>query len=49
MGKHDSKSHILHTPKREKFVQAKPAAILNQSVKAPHAPKPGHSSYNLFK
>lgn len=49
MGKHDQLGHQLHISKKDKFVQPKPPTNINQGTKAPQAPRPGHSSYNLFK
>lgn len=49
MGKHDIIGHALHTPKKDKFTQEKPAAFIKQHVTAPQAPKPGHSAHSMHK
>lgn len=49
MGKHDTTGHTLHTPKKMKFVQPKPAALTDQTARLAQMPRPGHSSHNLIK
>ncbi len=48
MGKHDATGHVLHIPKEQKFKQPKPQTF-SFSGTVPQAPKPGHSSHNMFK
>lgn len=49
MGRHDHKSHFLHTPKKQKFQQAKPAVAEDSLKTVPQMPKQGRSNHNMFK
>ena len=49
MGKHDQTSHVLHTAKKDKFVQPKPVLNQNLGPQAPQTGRPGHGAQRMFK